>query len=79
MKTSSVLKAFAKIGYQPITDGKRRYSFVNEKHEVYFINQEGEATCLHVRRLEDESDVMTDYFAGWFPHSLKNAIAYFNE
>ena len=36
----------------------------------------GYVTCLHIRRSNDENDIMTDYFPGHYPASLKSALKY---
>ena len=39
-------------------------------------NQAGNVGAIHCRRKEDIPDSMTDYFPGYFVHTIKGAINY---
>ena len=43
-------------------------------HLISFIDQGGNAICLRVRREDDQDDPQSDYSAGSYAHSIKQAL-----
>ncbi len=43
-------------------------------HLISFIDQGGDAICLRVRREDDHDDPQSDYSAGSYAHSIKDAL-----
>ena len=79
MKHSSLLKALDKIKAEVKQKSiSTAYYADNENKEISWYNQDGHVICLHVVRLTDHADPMTDYFPGSFYHTIKSAIEAFN-
>lgn len=58
-------------------EGNRRYfEAAGETHVLswYSLVDEENVDCLHCKRKREKSDMMTDYFPGWFPKTIKSAI-----
>lgn len=74
MKTKSLISAIKKTGLN-LKEDHNRQKFVNgPKYVLSFYDQNGGATCVHLRRHNDHSDLMTDYHAGFFSNTIKYAI-----
>lgn len=73
-KTSYVLKQLQALNAgEPEREGNKYSLFVGQ-HLVEFRDEDGRASLLHIRRAEDEPDLMTDYFPGWWPNTVKAAV-----
>ena len=89
MKVKSLLRKFEKNGLHWEIEKKEReycnrggklfangrvFSFsTNPCKEEDFLNED--ISTLHVRRENDHSDIMTDYFAGYFVDTIKHALS----
>ena len=79
MDTSKVIKKIEKyLGVKVVKQEHHQYTFVYEDKVGRFNDSSGYAHSFHIRRSNDHSDLMSDYFAGYhlknvtqFLHSLK--------
>lgn len=74
--TKAVESAFRKAGFGPFqgtTFNNIRWSQAGDA-VVDFIDQGGYAHCLRVRRCTDKDDMMSDYSAGSFANSIRQAL-----
>ena len=76
MKLSNAIKKLEKASETPIEKKGQEYSGLINGYIVSFFQngREDEATCYHVRRIGDESNIQIDYFAGWYCDNLGKAI-----
>lgn len=75
MKTSSVLKRLAKHGVEvKIGDPNKQYSAVANGQLLTWWDQEGDTQCFHIKGVHEQDDLMTDYFPGCFPKTLRWAM-----
>ena len=73
MKTATMKREFEKRGIELKQDG-RQHSGIYGNSEISWIDQDGYALALYVRRLNRHDDIQSDYFAGTFAHSIKYAF-----
>ena len=88
MLHTTLVNKLKKAGFETIvhedkySNGTARYSYssisADKKHVLEWFTQEykgkAEATCVKFRNINDHSDSMTDYFAGTFMDSAKEAV-----
>ena len=89
MKIKSLKNKLEKLGYSVNVIIEKKYSIFSEKYitttryEVkssthiltWFPSFDNtDVSNLHVRRLNDKSEIQSDYFAGWFPKTIKHAV-----
>ena len=79
MKTLNAIKKMNALG--PVTITKCGAKMETNGRVITISHNSGsdEIHTIHVRRVNDISDSMTDYFAGWFPSNMKRALAYMVE
>ena len=80
-KCASVQAALGKRGYVPIQVQDRPnmwYANVGD-NVVSWIDQDGNALCLHVRRRSEQADPQSDYFPGSFAGSIRQAMEWATE
>lgn len=79
MKIKSLESALKKAGYEIKEDkfwkNNTQYFVKSSSHVLSWYTQGDEVSSLHIRRHDDHSDIMTDYFAGWFPKTIKSALS----
>ena len=70
-----------KLGLQIHSDGRQFWIDVNGKTASWYRNgTEGDyASAIHCHRNNDVSDFQTDYFSGFFAHTIKIAFNYLLE
>jgi hypothetical protein len=73
MTTKRLLQAISKAGLSAVKHDNNYYVTTSSR-ELSFIDQNGSAICVKVRRLSDVDDIQTDYFAGMFVDSIKWAM-----
>lgn len=73
METKSVIKKLGKLAKIDQYDNGK-YSAVLNSKEATWWDQGGRAICLKVRRLNDIDDSQSDYSAGFFCDTIKEAI-----
>lgn len=73
MQTANAIKKLEKAGFQVTANGIR-YTAKNTNHAISFYNQSGSINCISVKRINDNSDYMSDYHAGVFCDNLSQAI-----
>lgn len=92
MKTTNLIKALEKSGikieccerwgvdYGANTKVRQsdEYFGDNGKYKIHFYDQDGFASCVLVMRMQEERDIMRDYFPGYFADSIKDAIRLMN-
>lgn len=75
MKTKSIYKALLKKEVPFCASIFNRFEYATTgTHEMSWINQNSEALCLKVRRLSDKDDMQSDYHAGSFASTLRQAL-----
>jgi len=76
MKLSNAIKKLAKLG--TVINKGQQYSVIHNDVEISCSQngREDEAVCFHTRPVDQESDSMTDYFAGSFHNTLTAAIKF---
>lgn len=80
MKHASVEKAvskYAKVESRKDGAGNMWYWAVTKEREISWIvswYEDGEASCLRVRGLNDHDDYMSDYHAGSYFDTIKSAV-----
>lgn len=78
MKIKSVLNKAKKLGLNIKKDDRDNYTISSELGyyliEFYPLNQSDEVDCLTLRRFNDYSDSMTDYFAGSYYYTMKGCF-----
>ncbi len=82
MKISNAIKKLEKVGFKVTNDEELRSQlFVarreNSTHVVEFMKNGGnsdQVTCIRVKRVNDQDDIMTDYFAGVWCDNITQAI-----
>lgn len=74
MKTQSIINKLAKYGIDFEVNGSVRDTIVNG-YVLTIRDQNGWASNVHIRRVNDEHDMMTDYHAGWFCHTIKAVVS----
>ena len=73
--TANVIKRFAAQGWTFCNDGNRYWARKpGNRNVVSFIDQFGDAMCLRVRCEDDHDDMQTDYSAGSYADSIKQAF-----
>lgn len=72
MKHRSVLKEVIQAGAS-VTQIPRNKKFqaVLGNHVVEWYNQNGDAECVRCREIDDEDNSMIDYYAGFYPRTIK--------
>ena len=76
MKILNAIKKLEKNGFSVESNGNQ-YWVETEKHNLSFLKNGGnseEITCIQFRRINDHSDSMTDYHAGYFCNTLTEGI-----
>ena len=76
MKVTNAIKKLEKAGCKVINEGSR-YSARRENDIVEFIQNGGgsdQAICIRIMSVNDQDDIMTDYFAGTYCDNLSQAI-----
>ena len=80
MTISNAIKSIERqLGVTPVkSPNSNQYSVIVKGHVLSFCKNGSEdtITCVHTRRVNDESDAMTDYFAGSFWDTINKAIKY---
>jgi hypothetical protein len=77
MKTKSLINKFKKAGYE-FQQGRNSEMFIVGKlSTISFYDQDGQAVCLSYRRNDDHTDIMTDYHAETFCHTIGMALEWF--
>lgn len=80
MKTKSLYAALKRAGLSDgISQGHNNQRYITRNGGVlswYESPDHDRVECLHWRREDDYTDLMTDYFAGFFPRTLRQAILY---
>lgn len=76
MKHSSIFKAINKVATVKLS-GTRTYTAKNNYNIITWIDQEGEAICIRVRSKNDKDEMVSDYTAGVFVDTIKEALKYF--
>ena len=74
MKTQSIINKLAKYGIALENEGSRYEAVVNG-YVLTVRDQGGWASNVHIRRIGDEHNSMTDYFPGWFCHTIKAVVS----
>ena len=75
LKTSWVLVQMGKLG--TVEHNSNNDYWVNYKgHVISIIDQKGEALNLYVRQARFQDEPQSDYFAGDFPSSWKQALRF---
>ena len=91
MKVQNVLNALKKIGVK--IEVKERFNSMNEKCSDHYICYGKKNKCdwyqqfydkdnvdaIQVMRLHEENDLMSDYFAGQFYHTIKSLVKVMGE
>lgn len=74
MKVLNALKKIEK--HTKVEKQDNQYRAVKNGYEISFYDNGGmgEVTCIKIRRTNDVSDSMTDYFAGSFCDTITEAI-----
>ena len=73
MTTQNAIKAMVKAGLK-ITQSGNRYFGDAPEQTISFIDQQGSAICLKVTAHGDVSDSQSDYSAGSYASSMKQAL-----
>lgn len=80
MKIKSLKQALKRAGLSEKILLNSQQHYINMNGRVLsWYEQDEYVQCLHCRREDDHTDLHTDYFAGFFPRTLKRAIAYITE
>jgi len=82
MKEANVIKKLVKLGTVRTENEfckNKTISVTGEKAVITVNTQDGEAIIFNVRRLNDHSDMHTDYHAGSHHKNMKSAVERFNE
>ena len=79
MKNKTLTNALNKAGLNVIAiEEGRQYKAIKGDKFVSWIVQNDSALCVNCGRLSDPSDSMIDYFPGFYAHSIKQAVNFFN-
>ena len=79
MTTAYAIKTLERrTGLKVQTKDNHRYSLTGEKDLITWIDQNGEAICLHKQGRHEESDAMTDYFPGSFYETIPQVLNSFD-
>lgn len=76
MKHERLVKALEKSGYE-VKQWKfesRGYYTESPNRIVSWFKQDDSAVCVKTRRPDDKDDAMSDYAAGYFCHTIKEAV-----
>jgi hypothetical protein len=76
MKHSNLLRAVQQAGFQVISHDHHHYESTNGNQLLEWIEKEGEANCVRCGHVNDPRDIMTDYFPGWKPKTIKQAVSH---
>ena len=87
MKSENLIKKLEKEGFKVIDFSREIRGFITNqkalikeyaakgvKYGVHWYDQEGKAVCVHIKKLEDETDSQRDHFPGWFCDTIKEVI-----
>lgn len=76
MKTTNAIKKLEKIA--PVTKNENGLytCAINERENLHFHNQDGEAICIHTMRKNEQSCSMTDYFPMTWHDNISQAIRF---
>ena len=79
MKTKSLINALKKANLK-IESNDNGQSWVKANGRVLsWYDQDGRVICLHCRRENDHTDLMTDYHAGFYVSTIKRALEYVSQ
>lgn len=70
--TAHAIKSLSKFG--EVTTERNQHSIQIGRYVVSFIDQNGSAICINVRRETDHTDLQSDYFAGSWATNITQAI-----
>lgn len=75
MKHKSLISKLKKAG-ATIVEHKEGHEFsvTMNNRELHWYKQNDNVVCLRSRHIDDLDDLYTDYYAGFFPRTIKSAI-----
>ncbi len=79
MKVQNLLKALKKANLEVNQNSNGQYYCYGEKRVCSFYkngSDSDEAVCVNIRRKNDHHDINSDYHAGFFVDTIKDAIKY---
>lgn len=82
MKITNLIKRLEKAGMKIEQNSNGQYYCQSSTRVCSFYKNGGDsdqAICVNIRRINDHHDYMSDYHAGFFVDTIKDAIKYLTQ
>ena len=79
MKVKSLVNALTKLGLEIKVNSNGQYYCKGQSYVCSWYAQNENAICVNVRRHNDHHDSQSDYTAGSFAHTIKQAVKWIQE
>lgn len=82
MKIKNLIKALQKANLEIEVNSFGQHWCKNKTRVCSFYKNGGDsdqAICVNIRRIDDHHDYQSDYHAGFFVHTIKDAVKYMKQ